>query len=796
MIPLLLTTALAAPPLQPDRRGAFLPDRSFDIEALHLDLDLSPAAGAVAGTATFTLRRLMDGPLVLDQVDLNIQDVHSGEQELTWWEEGDTLKIDVPEDITTLTIAYSATPQTGLHFRYAGKVDDYDEVWSQGEDIDSRHWFPSWDHPGDRFIYTGDIRAPEGWKVLTNSGMEVVNYLVMVAAGPYAVHTHPEDETISVWVPPGTSQAAIDQVLLPIPAMMAHFAARTGVDYAWGPYRQIFVQRFLYGGMENTSATVQTRRMLQGEQVAQTTGEWIERIMAHELAHQWYGDLLTCRDFRELWLNEGFASFMASDWMASQRGAAAWADSVMYWFAHARTVGAVAGRFYQGPDAPANSGVYVKGAATLQMLKTLLGEDVFWEGIRHYTTTHRNQLVSTHHLQQAMEEVSGQNLDWFFQQWIELPHVPSLTVSHAFSPDALTVTIRQEIGEQSPRYTLPITVEVGTADGGVQRVQGWLEDEALTLSLPLEEPPRYVAFDPDGGVLAVIEQEQTDAAWTAQLSSPSAYARRLAIDALADTDTSAPLAALLADTAAPLHERLAAAEALGEQRAAEPLIAALSDAHAGVREAAAEALQVGTDTASVQALEQRVRKDKDPNVRAAALRALHKRAPLQALDQARRLTRATSTQTLQLAEAAIDVIGLEGSAGDLALLRGEHPERLAEHAALAIAACVSRLEGKEKLKQQATRELESKLRSVDVRLRRSAAVALGIIGDRDSIPPLEQRVRIENDPHTRDIIEATLQKLHEGAPAEKGTGTMEGELEALESRLKLLEGRLEELEQQ
>lgn len=792
----LLLSAEASPPLlSPDPRGRARPDRVVDIERLVLDLDIAPEAGQVSGSATYTFRRLAPGPLTLDYADMEIAGITSGGDALTWWSQDDVLQIELPEEATTLTIDYTATPRLGMHFRMSAP-DAYDEVWTQGENEDNHHWFPTFDHPNDRFIYEGKIRAPEGWSVLTNTGKEVVSYLVMVAAARYDIHTHPDDDRFSVWVPPGTSAGAVSRVLDDLPEMNAHFEARTGVAYPWGEYRQVFVQRFMYAGMENTSATIQTLRMLQPAELEATAGGWIRGVVAHELAHQWYGDLLTCRDWRELWLNEGFATFMAADWMTARDSEVVWAEKVMGWYRAAQGGEALAGRFHQTGRTSDNGRVYVKGASVLQMLRVMLGEERFWEGIRLYTASHQNRLVISSDLQTAMESVSGANLDWFFQQWVELPHVPRLSVSHSYAEGTLTVTIRQEISEERPRYTLPLTVEVGTAGGPVV-LTGWLEDRALSMVVDLSEPPQYVAFDPQGGVLAKVDQEQDSAAWAEQLSSQSPYARRVAMRALGETDQSAPLAEILLDPEQHVLERRAAAKALGEQRSESPLLAALSDADPAIREAAASALGKGLDPEASRALAVRARKDSDPNVQAEALRALRAREPAEALGLARRMLRPTGIATHGLTRAALEVIAAEGVAGDLGLLLTVLPERLWSQAMSAAADLVQELpEGsaRDRATERAARFVEAALSDADVRTRYSAVAALGRLGSEQSIPHLEALRRQESVTWIADLATSSIKSIRAAQDtAPQSDNELEARLKALEDGLKAAERRLETL---
>ena len=348
--------ALAASPT-PDARNALVPDRVFDLVRLELDLTLQPEARAVEGTATFHLKRLGPGPLVLDQVALDVAAVEQAGAALTFALRGEQLVIDVPQanrgvDVPPVTVRYRAVPRTGLHWRLPGpgSVDAHAEVWTQGEQYDHRHWFPSFDHPNERFAYEGKITAPPGWRVHTNSGPDLVNYLVMVAAGDYTELRHPADPSLVLWVPPGTPAEATDRVLDPLPAMRALFEVRTGQPWPWGEYLQVYAQRFPYGGMENTGATINDARQLVDDRVGHRPRT--ERVVAHELAHQWFGDLLTCRTFRELWLNEGFATFMEAEWERHQHGEHAYAARLDDWTRWSQSGPALAGRFHQPDGAP------------------------------------------------------------------------------------------------------------------------------------------------------------------------------------------------------------------------------------------------------------------------------------------------------------------------------------------------------------------------------------------------------------------------------------------------------------
>ena len=180
------------PMLSPDAQDAAVPSRHYDILALNLDLALDFPQRRIGGTATYTVQQLSKGDLILDQVALNIQEVTIDGDAASWRTPGDTLVVEMPERLVrggqaVVAITYDAQPRTGLHFRDTGRgsPDDYPEVWTQGQKNDNRYWFPAWDHPNDRFEYTGKVNGPSGWKMHTNSGVNLPSYLVMMAE----VHT-------------------------------------------------------------------------------------------------------------------------------------------------------------------------------------------------------------------------------------------------------------------------------------------------------------------------------------------------------------------------------------------------------------------------------------------------------------------------------------------------------------------------------------------------------------------------------------------------------------------------------
>jgi len=781
------------PVLIPDGQDVAVPSRHYDILALDLDLALDFPKRGIGGTATYTVQQLSDGDLVLDQVALNIKTVTVDGEVATWRTPADKLVVEMPNRLArkgqaVVAITYDAQPRTGLHFRDIGRgsPDDYPEVWTQGQKNDNRYWFPAWDHPNDRFDYTGKVAGPAGWKMHTNSGVNLPSYLVMMAGGPYK---ELGDERNRIWVAPDASPKGMQDVWAPVPDMMEHFEERTGVPYPWDGYLQVFVQRFMYGGMENTSATINTNTVVTPERVV-ATRTFVQSLIAHELAHQWYGDWLTCRSWRDLWLNEGFATFFQDDWLARRDGEERWAYEALQSFAWSQNERALAGRFFHGEGAAANHNVYSKGSAVLQMLRVMLGEETFWEGIRVYTRGNPKSLVRTIDLQSAMEQVSGAELDWFFQQWVELPHVPRLTVNQAYTDGVLTVTVTQAVSDKRPRYTIPFSVEVGS-ESGPELHEGLLEDTKTQLRIPLESPPSYLAFDPKAGILSKLTHEQDPEAWAAQLESKHPAAVFRALRALAETDHHGPVLEVLSDKGRHFLVRSEAAQTLGKQRRMAELRDFSADKHDEVRRSVIRALGQGLNAVDLPLLERRLRSDVNADVRIAALQAITQLSNKRGVQMARR---SLGHRDGALVSRAAGIIGDHGTLEDIGrLISFEVRKRTRNAGFRAAARIVQRADegpAQDAAMARMTSVLIGLLDDLDVRTRQTAVSLLGSVGDQEAIPHLEAFRRIETVQGLSEQARKSIQSIR----GRKDKVEPLAEENAHEARMKALEDRIKELE--
>ena len=309
------------------------------------------------------------------------------------------------------------------------------------------------------------------------------------------------------------------------PLMLEHFSERTGVAYPWPRYDQVVVHDFVFGGMENTACTTMTDLLLVPENAID---HWDpDGLVAHELAHQWFGDFVTCQDWSQGWLNESWATFMETQWWEQDRPKA---DATWYRYAQARGyLGEDSGRYrrsivsyrFKEPIDVFDAHLYQKGSCVLSTLRFELGDEAFWAGVKHYLTNHQFDTVHTRHFQRAMEFESGRNLDRFFDQWIFSPGHPDLKVDVQQRKGLLLVDVTQvQKGDDVPdAYCFTLSIDVVLQDGTTHEFSLPVEDRARTFALPVSGAIQTVRIDPDFRILATVA-----------LSAPTSWLERLLND--------------------------------------------------------------------------------------------------------------------------------------------------------------------------------------------------------------------------------------------------------------------------
>ena len=443
----------------------------------------------------------------------------------------------------------------------------------------------------------------------------------------------------------------------------------------------------------------------------------------------------------------------------------------------------------------ANHNVYAKGAMVLTMLRVYLGDHVFWSAIQDYTRAHAHSSVDTLDLQRAMETRSGKDLGWFFEQWTELPSVPKITTEWAWSaaagPGLLTVELHQANEAGGPlAYALPIDIAVD----GAAPTRAWLRGESLTVTIPTATAPKFVAVDPDGGLLVDWDQQQPEDAWIAQLAGGAPYAKGMALHALADLPERDvdPLAALVVDATAAEPLREAAADAVGIRRSCDPLLPLLHDPDERMRLAAASALGHCYVRDLVPPMLTALGKEPNSDVRTALLRSAGAIDPQAVLAAARKeLGRADALDPERAAAAAMFAIaGVPADVPTLLKAPASRDVRLnGIRSAVGILQRQALGPAREALRATIARSAERLLGDVDLRGIQGAIGVLHDVGDAQSAALLEGFARAATVPDltrsAHDAVTAIHARVDTVTPPTPNE--VDARLDAVEDRVHALE---------
>ena len=650
----------------PGARLRYGPDKTVDV--LHIDLRLEPdlESATLNGVCTTTVRAF-DEPvqtIELDAVDLAIERVEMDGRELRFSATGKKLRIEfgepiAPEAEATFSVRYSAhRPRHGLFFvePSADYPDRVRHLWTQSQDENARYWFPCLDYPHEKQTTSATVVVDKGLFALANGalverrdeGAKTVfryeqnvphsTYLMTLVVGPFVERA--QGNEVFYYVLPGREDDG-ERAFGKTPNMIGVFEERLQNKYPYARYSQIAVSEFIFGGMENTSATTQTDRTLHDARAHLDFSS--DPLVSHELAHQWFGDLLTCRDWSQAWLNEGFATFFETVYREADLGY----DEYLYdifgcveRYLHedaARYRRPIVHNCFRDPIELFDRHLYEKGGAVLHMLRGELGEQRFWRSLRRYVSDNAGRNVETIDLVRAIEAATGRNMRGFFDQWVFRGGHPQLKIAFAYDGErkAATVTIdqQQKVDEENPAFAFGVDVQV---DGRRMRVQ--VEREHETVTIPLESAPECFIFDPGAFVLgdvtfalgaafaaAVLRSDADPVAKiraARELAKEGSFAARDALKAALSGEgfwgVQSEIAHAIGETRAPW------ARALLLENAAHP--------HPKVRRAVVAALGHFRDEQAASALLAPAQKDDSYFVQSAALHALGKTRDARAFD--------------------------------------------------------------------------------------------------------------------------------------------------------------------
>ncbi|MCS6898310.1 MAG: M1 family aminopeptidase [Myxococcales bacterium] len=796
--------------------------RPFSFEHIALDLTLDIPGKQVHGVAGIVFERVDPEAteLRLDAVGFTLISVTleegKGSKPVRYVYDGDVLAVAIPEGVSRgkVEVRYSTKPRRGLYFlapdeHVRGRPT---QVWSQCQDEDARYWFPCHDKPHLKQTTELRVKVPKGWYALSNGTLigrtseqdgEIFHwkqakphpsYLVTLVAGAFSILDGgtAAGVPITYLVPTGREEDG-HRTFARTPAMVEHFSRLTGVPFPWEKYAQVVVSDFIFGGMENTSATTMYEHILLDERAALDIES--DDLIAHELAHQWFGDYVTCRDWSHGWLNEGFATFFEHIERERRLGV----DEYEYGLkgdldaylgeASSRYQRPIVCQDYEAPIDLFDRHLYEKGGWVLHMLRRELGDEIFWKGIRLYLQRHAFRVVETRDLLRALEEVSGRSLERFFDQWVFKAGHPHLEVKVEYSSGALLVEIKQtqKTSSEIPLFAFDLEIDLYPEHGEPHREVLHVETASETFVLPLAERPRFLVLDPRYLLLGELSAEIPADMLRRQLAeAPTARGRWTAALRLSTRDEEAvvrDLATSLSSEGEFWGVRAEAAAALGAIRspdAMQALLSALPAArHPKVRRAVVAALGKFQKPEAAAALRTLALSDESYLVEAEAARSLGSTRQPQAFD--------TLVEILDRPSWA-DVIR-SGAVDGLAALRDERavPHLMARSRyGVPTRARRAAIRALPKIAvDRRTREaIEELLDDPDPYLRIDVVLALGDMGDSKARPALHRALERELDGRVRRRIREVLRDL---------TGTSRAEQQRLQEEVDRLRSDLQEL---
>lgn len=516
-----------------------------DLIHTRLDLKFDWDKKQVTGNALLTLQPYFYPASVLylhaRGMELHEVSLKTGETKipLSYIYKNDSLTINLDHTYTkeekyTIFISYTASPDDlekggsvaitsdkGLYFINAdGKeINKPKQIWSQGETQSNSSWFPTIESPNERMTQEIYLTVDSSYQTLSNGlllsstmnpdgsrtdywkqSLPAAPYLTMIAIGKYAIVKDTwRNLEVSYYVEPEYEKYA-RMIFGHTPEMMEFFSGRLGVDFAWEKYAQVVVRDYVSGAMENTTAVVH------GEYMQQDAREYLdnayEDIIAHELFHHWFGDLVTCESWSDVPLNESFATYGQYLWNEYKYGRdeadyGLQQDLSEYLLLSKSTSPPLIRHDYNNREDLFDAVSYQKGGCILHMLRKMTGDDAFFAALKKYLTDNRFKSVEPANLRLAFEEVTGRDLNWFFNDWFFNGGQPQLQISYAYNDSMHSQQVfiaQKQDTENMPLYQLPVKVDLYYNDT-VIRKEVLLQHAADTFNFSSPERPLFVNFD-------------------------------------------------------------------------------------------------------------------------------------------------------------------------------------------------------------------------------------------------------------------------------------------------------------
>jgi aminopeptidase N len=553
----------------------YTPNRINNLVHTKLDVRLDYEKSHLYGKAWITLTPHFSptDSLTLDAKGMEFQEIsiiEKGNIKLVYDYDGMQLKIKLPRTYKkgeqyTVHINYTSKPNEfetltgadpmlgvkGLYFiNPKGEVKDKPtQVWTQGETESNSVWFPTIDQTQQKTTQELYMTVPAKYVTLSNGilvsqqsnkdgtrtdywKMDLPHspYLFFMGVGDYAVVKDSwRGKEVSYYVEPAFRSVA-KRIFGNTPEMMTFFSKITGVAYPWSKYAQITGRDYVAGAMENTTATIHQNSAQQDARELTDKNHW-EGTIAHELFHQWFGDYVTAESWSNLTLNESFANYSQVLWNEYKYGKDA-GDAENYFDMQQYLAGDNSKKdlvrfIYEDREQMFDEVSYQKGGRILHMLRNYLGDSAFFKGLNVYLTTNKFKSAETHHLRLALEEVSGKDLTWFFNQWYFGSGHPKLDINYFYDEakkQALVIVKQKQLSGKI--FRIPTYIDIYSGKDR-SRHQVWLENAVDTFKFNIASKPDLINLDGDKVLLCEKEENKSLDDYIHQYNYAGTYVDRL-----------------------------------------------------------------------------------------------------------------------------------------------------------------------------------------------------------------------------------------------------------------------------
>jgi aminopeptidase N len=511
--------------------------------------------------------------VVLDAKSFNIHEVKVNDKKAGFNYSDDELTIELDKSYKkgeeyTVYIKYTAKPEEiiqkgsenitdakGLYFIDPKEEDPNKptQIWTQGETESNSCWFPTIDSPNQKTTQEIYMTVPNKYVTLSNGTLksQVVNpngtrtdywkmdqkhapYLVFMGVGEFNITKDTWNGLeVNYYVEPEFAPEA-KTIFENTPEMITYFSNITGIPYPWDKYSQIVVRDFVSGAMENTTAVVHAEDAQQKMGQLIDNNEW-EGTIAHELFHHWFGDLVTTESWANLTVNESFATYSVYLWFAHKYGkdkadANMYSDVQTYITSQSENKDLV--RFYyMDREDMFDTVSYHKGNAILHMLRDVIGDEAFFEGMNTFLTTYKYGTAEAHQLRLVFEKVSGKDLNWFFNQWYYGNGHIKMNVTYDYNTINKTVTVN--VNQKGKTFKFPLSIDIYEETGKTTH-NVWVDSAQNSFTFSFNKLPKLINIDAKHVLLAEIAVKKTLNEYIYQFNNAPHYLdRRLALEEIA-----------------------------------------------------------------------------------------------------------------------------------------------------------------------------------------------------------------------------------------------------------------------